>query len=67
MKFGDHRLNLSREISPEAVWGGIFDVFCGSFRLEVDTEVISGENVEQVGMNVPVKFGDSGSNRSRDI
>ena len=27
MKFGDLRINLSRDITPEAVLGGIFDSF----------------------------------------
>ena len=31
---------------------------CCSFRPEVDTDVISGANVGQVGKDVPVKFGD---------
>ena len=36
-----------------------------NFRLEIDSEVISG--VDPAGVDVPVKFGDSRSNRSRDI
>ena len=27
VQFGDLRLNRSREITPEAVWGGIFNRF----------------------------------------
>ena len=38
-----------------------------NFRLEVSSDVISGMDVEQVGMNVRVKSGDSRSNRARDI
>ena len=48
------RLSLSRAITPEAVANGIFDA------------VPWGVDVEQVGVNVLVKFGDSRSNRSGD-
>ena len=30
-------------------------------------DVISGANVGQMGMDIPVKYGDSSSNGSRDI
>ena len=68
MKFGDRRINLYREIPSEAVSGGNFDGFfrC-SLRPGVVGDVISVASVGQVGMNVPVKFGDSSSNGSRDI
>ena len=36
------------------------------FRPEVDSDVISGAALDNVGMNVRVKFGDR-SNGSRDI
>ena len=36
-------------------------------RPEIDNDVISGQAVDIVGVDVPVKFGDSRSNRSRDI
>ena len=61
VKFGDPRLNLSREIhlkpsSDEA------------FSTEVDnSDVISGAYVGQFGMDVPVKFRDSSSIASQDI
>ena len=42
-------------------------LLCDNVRLEVASDVISGKDEEQVGMNVPVKFGDSRSNRSRDM
>ena len=42
-------------------------LLCDNFRPEVASDVISGVDVELAGMNVPVKFGDSMSNRSRDI
>ena len=35
--------------------------------LEADSDVISGVAVEWVDMDATVKFGDSTSNRSRDI
>ena len=66
-KFGDPRLNLSREIPLEAVCGCIFDVFCCNFRPEVVSGVISSPYVGHVSMDVPVKFGDSSSSGSRDI
>ena len=48
----------------EAAFSTVFR--CG-FRPEVVGDVIFGANVGQVGMDVPVKFGDSISNGSRDI
>ena len=42
-------------------------LFRCSFRPEVVSGVISGADVEQVGMVVPVKFAGSRSNGSRDI
>ena len=42
-------------------------LFRGIFRPEVVSDVMSGGNVGQVGMDVPVKFGDSISNPSPDI
>ena len=68
VKFGDPRLHHSQEISPEAVRGGISDGFFHyNFQQEVVSDVISGLDLEQVGMDVSVKFGDSRSNGSRDI
>ena len=68
VKFGYPRLNLSREIPPEAVWGGIFySFFLCSFRPEVGRDVISGSNVGQFGVDVPVKLGDASPNVSPDI
>ena len=51
--------------ASEAEFSTVF--FHGSFRPEVVGDVISGANVGQVGVDVPVKFGDSSSNSSRDI
>ena len=42
-------------------------VFPYNFRLEVDNDVISGTAVDNVGMEVAIKFGDSRSNCFRDI
>ena len=41
--------------------------FHGNFRPEVVSDVIPCANVGQVGMDVPVTFGDSSSNGSRDV
>ena len=42
-------------------------LLCDNFRPEAASDVISGVDVEQVGMNVHIKFGESRSNRFRDI
>ena len=68
VKFGDPRLNHSRYISPEAVWGGICnDFFRDNSTLKIATDFISCASVGQVGMKVPEKLDDSSSNGSRDI
>ena len=67
LKLGGPRTYISREITPEAVRGGIFEVFHDNFRPEVDSDVISGADVDPIGMDVPEKFGASRSNSSRDI
>ena len=38
-----------------------------NFRAEVVSDAMPGANVMEVGVDVPVKFGDSSSNSSRDI
>ena len=56
--------------SGEAVACSIFDRFLNvdNFRPEVYSDVISGVVVDPTGVKkVGVKFGDSKSNRSRDI
>ena len=50
--------------ASEAEFSTVF--FHGSFRPEVVGDVISGANVGQVGVDVPVKLGESSSNGSRD-
>ena len=68
VKFCYSRTNRSREMPPEAVGGSIFEGFIrDNIRPEVASEVISGVKVEQVGVNVRVILGGSGSNFSRDI
>ena len=60
-------LKCSREIEPKAVGGGIFNSFPQNFRPEVDNSVISSVAVDNVSMDIHVKFGDSMSNGSQDI
>ena len=45
--------------------GGLLVVICG--RPEIDNDVMSGLAVDNVGVDVHIKFGDSRSNRFRDI
>ena len=42
-------------------------ILCDNFRPEVGSDVTSGMDVAQGGMNVHLKFGDFRSIRSRDI
>ena len=61
-------LRGSPEIPLEVVGGVKID--CSSpydVRPEVDNDVIFGTTVDNVGVNVPIKFGDSGSCYFRDI
>ena len=55
------------EFDPKPSEAAFSRVFRCSFRPEVVSDVISGANVGQVGMDVPVKLGDSSSTGSRDI
>ena len=57
------------QIRPKAVAGGIFGRFSNfdKCRLEAAGEVISGLIVDPTDWTATVKFGDSMSNRSRDI
>ena len=54
MKFADPRLNLSREIAPEAVWGGIFDGLRNfdNSQPEIVRDFISGMAVQFVGVDM---------------
>ena len=63
IKFRDTHLNCSGEIQSKAVGSGIYASFCDNFRPEVASEVISSVVVDT---EVPVKYGDSRSNRSQD-
>ena len=67
VKFRDPHLNRSGEIQMKAVGCDIFGRFSNfdKSRPEVAGDVISDVAVEQVGVDVRVKFCDS--NRSRDI
>ena len=68
VKFDDPSLNCSRVIQPESVVGGIFDYFFPyNFRPDVANDDISGMTVDNVGMDVALKFGDSRSDDFRDI
>ena len=67
VKLHDPSLNRSPEIPTEAVGGDIFDCFLYNFRHEVDNDVISGVAIDNVGVDVCAKFGDSRSNGFRDI
>ena len=55
--------------SSEAVGCVIFGPYSNvdNFRPEVRSDVISGGVVDPTSLKVRVKYGDSGSNRSRDI
>ena len=65
IQFYDPRFNRSREIPPDAIGGGIFDSF---FRYSfVDNDAISGVAVDNIGVDICVKFVDSRSNGFRDI
>ena len=44
-----------------------FHVCATCRRPEIDNYVISGQVVDNVGLDVPIKFGDSKSNGFRDI
>ena len=63
------RLNLSPEILPQAVGGGIFNRFSNfdKCRPEVGDDAISGEAVDMVSIGAHAKFGDSGLNSARII
>ena len=50
------------KIRPKAVGAGIFDILS-----ELKCDVISGADVQQVGVDALVKLRDSRSNYSRDI
>ena len=67
VKFRDPNLNRSQEIPPKAVGGGIFDCFPYNFRPKVGNDVISSIAVDNVGMDVAMKFGDSRSNHSSSL
>ena len=57
------------KIRPKVVKGDIFYRFFNfdKCRLEVAGDIVSSAAVDEVGLDFGVKFGDSMSNRSRDI
>ena len=58
------------EIYDNIVVGGVsFSRFSNAdnLRLEEDRDIISGAVVDPTGVKVPLKFGESRSNRCRDI
>ena len=59
VKQDDPSLKNSREIPPEAVETAFSTVFPYNFRPETDNDVIFGVAVDSIGMNVPIKLGDS--------
>ena len=67
VKFGYPRLNLSREIHLQPPEAAFSTVFRGNFWPEVGIGVMSGAVVDPTGTKGRVQFGDSRSNRSRDI
>ena len=68
VKFHYPSLSHSPEIPPEAFRGGQIDCFFSyNFRPEVGNDVISGMAVGNVGVDGPIKLGDSRSNGFRDI
>ena len=65
LTFSEYVESLSRNHDPKVTQNlHVFAICC---RPEIDNDVISGVAVDNVGMDVPIKFGDSGSNRFRDI
>ena len=59
VKFDDPSLNRSRKILRVAVGGDNIDCFPNNFRSEVNNDVIFGKAVDNVGMDVPIKCGES--------
>ena len=66
-KFHDPSMNCSPEIPSKLSEVAFSTVFPYKFRPEVDNDVISGTAVDNVGMDVPIKYRDSRSNGFRDI
>ena len=66
VKFRYPSSNRSREIPPEAVGGGRFDSFF-AITSDRNKDVISGVDVDNVGVDVSVKLSDSWLDGSRDI
>ena len=56
---------LSRNRDPKMTQN--LHVFAICRRPEIDYDIVSGEAVDNVGVDVPITFGDSRSHRFRDI
>ena len=56
---------VDRNKMPISAFSAVSNV--DNFRLQVDSDVVSGVVVDPTGVKIPVKFGDSRSNRSRNI
>ena len=69
VQFCDPRFKIYEEIRPKDVGGCIFGRFSNFEKCqpEVASDVISRAALVYVGVDVCAKFGDSRSNRSRDI
>ena len=52
---------------PKPSEAALSTVFPYNFRPEGDNDVISGMTVDNVGMDDPIKFGDSRSNDFQDV
>ena len=66
-KFRGSSLNRSRKSPPESLEVIFSSFFRYNFRPDVGNDVISGEAVNNVGLDASVKFGCSRSNGFRDI
>ena len=60
-------LTVFEKVHSKPSKAAFLSIFRHNFRWEADNDVIYGVAVDYVNVNVPVKFGDSRSNGSRDI
>ena len=67
MQFGDSSSNGSRDTYTAAKPSNAAFSNVDNFLPEVRSDVMSGVVVDPTDVNIPVKLGDSRSNRSRDI
>ena len=64
VKFGDPVLTRCREIRLSRRRSHFQRLFRDNFRMEVDSDVVSGMPIAAAGLGVCRKFGESRSNRS---